>query len=194
MVSCSSGEGSETQKPEFTQVTTSMFVDRSALPDSSAMEYAAPTIGNEPQGKTDPVDPAECGPAYWGPPFSQMGSVGWSTMKPAGTSREGRDIRLFLAVAAERPDMKALLAKCETVRYKNVTTTVAPMDLADLPSWAVATVIKVPGATGAGVIGLYRGLYISESFWQLPEADPSADDKTALVKLFNAQVSKLEAT
>ena len=156
------------------------------------MQFAAPTIGNEPQGKTDPVDPAECGPAYWGPPFSQMGSVAWSTMKSEGTNRHGRDIRLFLAVAAERPDLKALLAKCETVRYQNLTTTVAPMELADLPGWALATSIKVPGATGAGVIGLHRGLYVSESFWQLPEADLSADDKSALVKLFNAQVTKLD--
>ena len=49
-VSCSSavtkpaapGSNEPPQKPEFTQVTTSMFVDRSAVPTSAAMEFTAP--------------------------------------------------------------------------------------------------------------------------------------------------------
>jgi hypothetical protein len=56
-VSCSSAvnkpvapETSEPQpKPELTQVTTSMFVDRSAVPNSSAMEFTAPDISSDMQ-------------------------------------------------------------------------------------------------------------------------------------------------
>ena len=73
-VSCSSGSGKSAsagagetspQKADFTQVTTGMFVDRSALPNSAAMEFTAPTVSKEPQGTTDPVDPPECGPIFW---------------------------------------------------------------------------------------------------------------------------------
>ena len=51
-VSCSSagnksaapGSNETPKKPEFTQVTSSMFVDRSAVPNSAAMEFTAPSI------------------------------------------------------------------------------------------------------------------------------------------------------
>jgi len=205
-VSCSSGAskstppvGNETpQKPEFTQVTTAMFVDQSAFPNSSAMEFTAPTISNDAQGTTDPVDPPECGPIYWGPPFSQIGFVNWSTMRSDGesTNNEGREIKLFLALAAERPDLRALLGKCGTVRYQGVTSiTVAPLPLPGLPSWADSSRITTPGVAGAaaGIVGLYRGLFVSLTFTQLPGGDISPNDTDALVKLFNDQVTKLEA-
>ena len=67
------------------------------------------------------------------------------------------------------------------------------MTLPGLPEWADATRITVGDATGVGVLGLYRGLYISLTFFQLPSGDISADDKRALVQLFNDQVGKLEA-
>lgn len=201
-VSCSSGTDESTsssgngppQKSDFTQVTTEMFVDRSALPNSSAMAFGAPTISKDPQGTTDPVDPPECGPIFWGPPFSQRGSVSWSTLTTDDTSpkKEGKDVRLFLALAAARPDLKALVGKCGTVRYQGTTETIAPLPLPGLPSWADATRISVAGATGVGVLGLYRGLYISLTFTQLPAGDISPDDTHAVVQLFNAEVTKLE--
>jgi hypothetical protein len=205
-VSCSSpvnksaAPGSETPpkpKPEFTQVTSSMFVDRSAVPDSSAMEFTAPTISSDTQGPTDPVDPPECAPIFWGPAHTQAGSVIWSTMKSAGTStnNEGRAFNLFLAVPAERPDLRSLLGKCGTIEYQGGTITVSPLPLPGLPSWAIATRITAQGAdgAGAGIIGLSRGLYVSVAFTQKPGGDLSPNDTDALVKLFNDQVAKLEA-
>jgi hypothetical protein len=203
VVSCSSvatksagPSSSETpQKPDFTQVTTAMFVDRSAFPNSSAMEFKAPTISNDPQGTTDPVDPPECGPIYWGPPFSQQGFVEWSSMRSDGksTNKEGRDIRLALALAAERPDLRALLGKCGTIRYQGVTYTVTPLHLPGLPSWADSSRINTPGVTAAGISGFYRGLLVAVFFTQLPGGDISPNDTDALVNLFNDQVTKLAA-
>jgi hypothetical protein len=67
------------------------------------------------------------------------------------------------------------------------------LSLPGLPSWALATRIIAPGADGAGIIGLCRGLYVSVAFTQKPGGDLSPSDTDALVKLFNDQVAKLEA-
>ena len=201
-VSCSSAgtkptaPGSETPpkpKPEFAQVTSSMFVDRSAVPNSAAMEFRAPSIGSYQPGSGDPVDPPECAPLYWGPNGTQAGSVSWSTMRSAGTNNEGKVFNLFLAVPTERPDFNSLLGKCGTIEYRGVTTTVSPLPLPGLPSWSTAYRITVGGVDGAGIMGLCRGLYVSVVFNQKPGGDLSPNDTNALVKLFNDQVAKLEA-
>ncbi len=62
-----------------------------------------------------------------------------------------------------------------------------------VPSWATPTRIFASGADGAGIIGLCRGLYVSVAFTQKPGGDLSPNDTSALVKLFNDQVAKLEA-
>ena len=128
-VSCSSsgtksaapGSDETPQKPEFTQVTSSMFVDRSAVPNSAAMEFAAPSISSDTPGSHPPVDPPECAPLYWGPDSTQMGSVSWST------NNEGKVFALFLSVPAERPDFRSLLGKCGTIEYQGDTFTVSPL-------------------------------------------------------------------
>ena len=182
-VSCSSAEhksaapgSSETpQKPEFTQVTSSMFVDRSAVPNSAAMEFTAPSIRSYTPGSSDPVDPPECAPLYWGPDSTQAGSVSWSTMRlGTSTNNEGKAFDLFLVVPTERPDLRSLLGKCGTIKYQGATTTVSPLALPGLPSWSTATRVSVRagddarGADGTGIIGLHRGLYVSVAFTQQP--------------------------
>jgi hypothetical protein len=194
-VSCSSavdGSGAPAstatpQKPEFTQVTSSMFVDRSAVPNSAAMEFTAPSISSYPPGSNDPVDPPECAPLFWGPAATQAGSVAWSTMRSAGTStnNDGKYFNLFLIVPTERPELGNLLGKCGTIEFGGVTTTVSPSPLPGLPSSANATRITGQGADGACIIGLCRGLYVSVAFTQKPGGDISQNDTNALVKLFN---------
>jgi hypothetical protein len=202
-VSCSSvasksaapGSSEAPQKPEFTQVTSSMFVDRSAVPNSAAMEFTAPSISSYTTGSNDPVDPPECAPLYWGPDGTQAGSVSWSTMKSLGasTNNERKIFNLFLAVPAERPDFSSLLGKCGTIEYQGHTTTATPLPLPGLPSWSTAYRVTVGGVNGAGIIGLCRGLYVSVVFAQQPGGDLSPNDTNALAKLFNDQVAKLEA-
>jgi hypothetical protein len=183
------------QKPELTQVTSSMFVDRSAVPNNAATEFSAPDISSDMQGPADPVDPPECGPIFWGPTPTQAGSVSWSmlTSTAASTNNDGRYFHLFLTVPAERPDLRSLLGKCGTVKAQGATTRVSALSLPGLPSWALATRVFAPGADGAGIIGLCRGLYVSVAFTQKPGGDLSPSDTDALVKLFNGQVARLEA-
>jgi hypothetical protein len=189
-------EPSPKPKPELTQVTASMFVDRSAVPNSAAMEFTAPDI-SDIQGSNDPVDPPECAPLLWGPETTQAGSVTWSTMRSAGTStnNDGKFFNLFLAVPAQRPDLRSLLGKCGTIEYQGAATSVTLLHLPGLPSSATATRITAQGAdaAGAGIIDLCRGLYVSVVFTQKPGGDISPKDTNALVKLFNDQVAKLEA-
>ena len=73
-VSCSSAE--TPQKSEFTQVTSSMFVDRSAVPNSAAMEFTAPSISSDTQGPTDPVDPPECAAIFGDRPTPKRDPLG----------------------------------------------------------------------------------------------------------------------
>ncbi|MDT5126500.1 MAG: hypothetical protein QOH54_2144 [Mycobacterium sp.] len=202
-VSCSSsvngsvapGSIEAPQKPEFTQVASSMFVDRSAVPNSPATEFTPPSISSYPSGGNDPVDPPECAPLFWGPAATQAGSVAWSTTKSGGTStnNEGKYFNLFLLVPTERPDLRSLLGKCGAIEFQGATATVSPLPLQGLPSWSIATRITGQGADGAGIIGLCRGLYVSVAFTQLAGGDISPNDTNALVKLFNDQVAKLEA-
>lgn len=200
-VSCSSavtkpaasGSNEPPQKPEFTQVTSSMFVDRSAVPNSAAMEFTAPSISSD-IGSNDPVDPPECAPIFWGPAPTQAGTVTWSTTRSPGPSTNLKVFNLFLSVPAERPDLRSLLAKCGTIKFRGVTTTASALPLPGLPSWSVATRITTTiGVDGAGIIGLCRGLYVSVAFTQKPGGDISPNDTNTLVKLFNDQVAKLQA-
>ena len=202
-VSCSSavskspasGDAQTSQKPELTQVNSSMFVDQSAVSTNPAVHFAPPSISSDRQGPNPPVDPPECGPIIWGPVTPQVGFVKWSTTKPAAppVNAVSNDFSLYLGVPAERPDLKSLSSKCDTVRFHGVTTTYSSLAAPELPSWAVASRVTVSGASGAGIIGFCRGLYISASFLQKPGGDISRTDTDTLVRLFNAQVAKLEA-
>ena len=181
-------------------MTVSMLVDRSAVPNSAAMEFTAPSISSYLPGSNDPVDPPECAPIFWGPHPTQAGSVTWSTTKSPGTSTNLKVFNLWLVVPAERPDFRSLLGKCGTIEYQGFTTTESPLPLPGLPSWALATRTTAHGADGAGaeaagaaIIGLYRGLYVSVAFTQKPGGDISPNDTNALVTLFNDQVAKLQA-
>jgi len=157
-------------RPELTQVTTSMFVDRSAVPNSAAMEYTPPDISSDIEETNDPVNPPECAPIFWGPSPTEAGSASWSSTTSSGTSTTLKVFNLFLVLSAERPDFTTLLGKCRTIEYQGLTSTVTPLPLAGLPSWSTPTRIVVPEADGAGIIGLCRGLYVSVAFTQSPAA------------------------
>ena len=173
-------------------MTSSMFVDRSAVPNSAAMEYTPPDISSDMEGTSDPVDPPECAPIFWGPSPTEAGTASWSTTTSPDTSTTLKVFNLALLVSAERPHFATMLGKCRTVKYQGLTSTVEPLPLSGLPSWSTPTRVFAPGADGAGIIGLCRGLYVSVAFTQKPGGDLSPNDTSALVKLFNDQVAKLE--
>ena len=96
-----------------------MFVDRSAVPNSAAMEYTAPEISSDIEGTSDPVDPPECAPIFWGPAPTEAGTASWSTTTSPDTSTTLKVFNLALLVSAERPDFTTLLGKCRTIEYKD---------------------------------------------------------------------------
>src|SRR5262249_45937068 len=93
-VACSSGaHQSATQsetpnKPDLTQVTSSMFVERSAVPASPPMQFVGPNIRVD-TGGNPPVYPSECGPIFNGPAGTQSGEVKWMTATATGGALNG---------------------------------------------------------------------------------------------------------
>ncbi|MGO4443800.1 hypothetical protein AB4Z42_10645 [Mycobacterium sp. 2YAF39] len=187
--------GEAPQKLEFTAVTASMFVDRSAVPNSPATEFTPPSVESVSPEPNEPVDPPECGPLFWGPQATQAGSATWTTSTTSDTSavEELRVFNLFLTVPTERPDLESLVGPCASVEFEEIVTTVEPLNVPGLPSGSLPTRIATEGADGASIIGLCRGLYVSVAFTQKPGGDLSSDDVDALAKLYTAQVAKLEA-
>ena len=181
-------------KPDFTQVTGDMFVPRTALLNGLALAFTPPDVKTDAGVPNDPVTPPECGPFFWGPTPIQSGSVTWSAPKSSAAPDSTRDFKLFLTVPKERTDFASLLGQCQTIEYQGSTVTMTPLPLPGVPPWAVATRTSTELADRAGIIGLYRGLYISVSFTQSPPGELSPDDTNALARLFSEQVAKLDAT
>ncbi|MBP1820096.1 hypothetical protein [Mycobacterium sp. OAE908] len=181
-------------KADLTQVTNSMFVDRSAVPANLPMRFAGPSIRND-TGPNPPVYPSECGPIFSGPADTQSGDVKWATVSATGEAlnADHGGYLLSISVPRERPDLKSLLSRCASIEHEGVTATYSPLPAQGLPDWAVATRVATRGATGADIMGYCRGLYISANFIQRPAADMSPTDTDTLVKLFNEQAAKLEA-
>jgi len=203
-ISCSSpGSESPPPRPDLTQVTESMFVGASAIPDSSAWDFTGAVLnpdGNYPY--TDQADPPECTPLASGLPHGLKGAADW-TMWPTDdpdANMPKQTFTVLIAVPMETPDLQGLrdlLRKCGTFHADELTSTVSPpLQHPGLPDSAVAwrQVSKGPfGSNGTEIVGLSRGLYVEVYTWRTDGADTSPADMDILVNLFNEQVSKLEA-
>jgi hypothetical protein len=211
-VSCSSSanqsapQGSESppQRPDFTQVTESMLLDASAIPDASDWYFTGPLLnsdGNSPSD--DGVDPPECAPLYSGLPHAQKGVVSWVSTVPDSSDLDtpGQTVNLLIAVPIGRPDVRGLrdvLGKCGTFHAGELTSTASPpLQPPGLTDSAVAWRWDTPGpyaSKGVQIVGLSRGLYVEISTYKMNGDEISPTDIDMLVKLFNDQVAKLQAT
>lgn len=211
-----SAEERPSKKPDIKELTGTMLVDRSAFPDVTGGKWisgvnSAGTEGSEASNLK--IDPPECGDLYGdAKAASQTATATLAKLQSGGL----RSLRMRLAITPEHRNIKDYLQKCQTFTQtaeaagRSVTTEirVQPLDAAGVPPWAVgsvmtsssATRIRLPlGVTAATISGYYRGVLVVASSNEIrigAKQDPATvapETADQLVKLFNAQVEKLEA-
>ncbi len=167
-------EAPPSQKPDVTQLTESMLVDRSSFPNIPGSKFVRAINGNRVDVQ---VSPPECWPLAVGYDTPQSGYAG--VVGPGGMD-------VHLTVTSDRPDIQTLLNSCGTVTgsgpaIPSVTWHIKPLDVAGVPGWAGAADMS----GNAAVFGTYRGVFIKST--------SGLDRETDAVKVFNDQVAKLAA-
>ena len=209
------GEEKPSRKPDITNLTSEMLVDRSAFPDSTGGKWISGvnSAGEAPSEMPNlSVDPPECAEFYSSPKTaSQTATATLAKLRPGGL----RSMRVRLALTPDHPNLKAILDKCQSFKQtfesggRSVTTDIqlSPLNADGVPPWAVAavvtssskTTIRLPiSITAATISGYYRGVLVivsSNNVGLRRETDAAEDAANAdeLVKLFNTQIEKLEA-
>lgn len=203
------------RKPDITSLTSNVLVERSVFPDPSGGKWIS-GVNSEGGAASDmpnlTIDPPECADLYGDPKAaSQTATATLAKLQAGGL----HSMRVRLAITPDQHNIKGNLAKCQSFTQtfeasgRTVTTDVRldPLDVAGVPPWAVATVmssssssvIRLPmSVTATTVSGYYRGVLVVASSNDIrlrSKKGASVDVGTAddLVKLFNAQIEKLEA-
>lgn len=208
------GEEKPSRKPDITNLTSDMLVDRASFPDSSGGKWIS-GVDSAGEGPSDmpnlTVDPPECADFYSSPKSAtQTATATLAKLQPGGL----HSMRVRLALTPDRPNLKNILDKCQTFKQtfeaggRSVTTDIQlnPLDADGVPPWAVATVItssskaaiRLPIAITASTIsGYYRGVLVvvtsNDIGLRTEDASDDAANAEELVKLFNTQIEKLEA-
>jgi hypothetical protein len=202
------GGESPPPRPDFTQVTESMFVGESAIPDGAAKNFSGAVLNADGHNPNDDgVDPPECAPIASGPAHGQGGAAQWTKWPTDGSDMPVETVKVLISVPTGRPDLQALrtlLGKCKTLQAAGLSWTASPpLQHPGLPESAVAWRYEQTGVspvigeevhiTGLAIFGLSRGLYVRVSTDHTNGEEISPADIDMLVKLFNDQVAKLQA-
>lgn len=210
-----SREDKPSRKPDITALTSEMLVDRASFPDPSGGKWISgvDSAGDTPSEMPNlTVDPPECADLYSSPSSArQTATATLAKLQPGGL----HSMRVRLALTSEHPNLKKLLDTCQSFKQtfeaggRSVTTDIAltPLEAADVPPWAVATVIssssnaavRLPiSITASTISGFYRGVLVvaTSNDIGLRMNNDGGDDAAhadELVKLFNTQIERLEA-
>ncbi|ORV54102.1 hypothetical protein AWC02_01245 [Mycolicibacter engbaekii] len=208
-------EEKPSRKPDITNLSSEMLVERSAFPDPSGGKWISgvDSAGDTPSDMPNlTVDPPECADFYSSPASAtQTATATLAKFQPGGL----HTMRVRLALTPDHPNLKRFVEKCKTFTQtfeqggRSVTTDIQlePLEADGVPPWAVATVItsaskatvRLPiSITASTISGYYRGVLVvatSNDIGLRPDADDSGDATHAeeLVRLFNTQIEKLEA-
>lgn len=214
----SAGGEKPSKKSDITQLTQDLLVGKSAFPDPggpTTWRSGLSDIGPKRSGPSDlTINPRECANLYGNPQSATQAAA--ATLAGAGPSGM-RMVEVHLAITADKLSLKDFLQKCRTFTASfeapghtiTLETQVDPLDASGVPPWAVGAVMKSSTASTAGipgtmsmaaatVSGYYRGVFVVAAYNALnprPAGGGSIDPDAAnnVVKLFNAQVEKLEA-
>ena len=210
-----SREDKPSRKPDITALTSEMLVDRASFPDPSGGKWISgvDSAGDTPSEMPNlTVDPPECADLYSSPSSArQTATATLAKLQPGGL----HSMRVRLALTSEHPNLKKLLDTCQSFKQtfeaggRSVTTDIAltPLEAADVPPWAVATVISSSSnaavwlsisITASTISGFYRGVLVvaTSNDIGLRMNNDGGDDAAhadELVKLFNTQIERLEA-
>lgn len=208
-------EDKPSRKPDITELTSQMLVERASFPDPSGGKWISGlnSAGEDPSDTPNmTVDPPECADFYSSPSSAtQTATATLAKLQPGGL----HTMRVRLALTPDHPNLKRFVEKCQTFKQtieqggRSVTTDIEmnPLEVDGVPPWAVATVItsannsaiRLPiSITASTISGYYRGVLVvvtSNDVGLGMESDGPVDATHAedLVKLFNTQIEKLEA-
>ncbi len=207
-------EAKPSTKPDITELTPNLLVNRSAFPEISGGKWISGVNGAGGARSDMPnmtIDPPECADLYGdSKAATQTATATLANLQPSGL----HSMRVHLAITQQHRNMKDYLQKCRSFTQTfetsghSVTTDVRldPLDADGVPPWAVATVMSSSSAaarripvsvTAATVSGYYRGVLVVASSNRInlrPKGDAAigAEATDDLVRLFNTQVEKLE--
>ena len=210
-----SAEEKPSGKPDITDLTSEMLLERASFPDPSGGKWISGvnSAGDTPSDMPNlTVDPPECADFYSSPSSAtQTATATLAKLQPGGL----HTMRVRLALTPDHPNLKRYVEKCQTFTQtfeqggRSVSTDIQldPLEADGVPPWAVATVITSAGKaagrlpisiTASTISGYYRGVLVvatSNEIGLRMENDGSDDAAHAadLVKLFNTQIEKLEA-
>jgi hypothetical protein len=211
----SGGEAKASAKPDITQLTRDLLVDKSAFPDFDGGKRSSGLGTEKAPGNVElSIEPPECADLYGqSKRATQTAYATVSKLGPGGL----RSMEVHLAITREQPNLKDDVDKCQSFTVSSeiaghtvtVETQLNRLDAADVPRWAIATEMKsssspLPGiplslsVTTDLISGYYRGVLVVASYHQFNRRAQRSDSSGPqavedLVKLFNAQVEKLEA-
>jgi hypothetical protein len=209
------GETKVSAKPDITQLTRDLLVDKSAFPEFDGGKRSSGLGTGKGSGMSNlSIDPQECADLYG---YSKSATqAAYATVSKLG--RGGlRSMEVHLAITPDQPNLKDDLEKCRSFtvsseiagRTMTVETQLDPLEAPGAPPWAVATEMKSSSSPLAGIpislsvttdsiSGYYRGVLVVTGYHQFNRRTEDSDTVGSdavndLVKLFNAQVEKLEA-
>ncbi|ORX00113.1 hypothetical protein [Mycolicibacillus trivialis] len=221
IVAARSGGGQKpSAKSDLTTLSKDLLVDRSVFPDVADGEWRDYlNDGDDDEDETMPgditVSPQECADLLGGPATATQRAA--ARLSSRG-SQGMRSVGVNLVLGGGQRDVHDYLDKCHSFtistslpgldKSMDMDGEVTPLDVSGIPSWAVGyrttTSSSVPGIPfstamdASAISGYYRGVLVEASSEQIVSG--KSDSTTAepaqlddLVRLFNAQVDKLEA-
>lgn len=203
------------RKPDITALTPDLLVDRSVFPEITGGKWRSGVdkgTGGEPSMSNLTIEPPECGDFFGDSARAEQTAVATLSELRAGRLRS---IGVHLFITRERLSVQDYLKNCRSftqsfrIPGRAVTTDVQlePFHAEGVPPWAAAATmtssssatLRVPvGVTATMIFGYRRGVLVIASNNEVnlrPKDNTTADTGVTgdLVKLFNAQVEKLEA-
>ena len=202
-------------KPDITTLTSDMLVSRDQFPDPTGKKWISGVNNpddNGPDTSKLMVDPPECAVFYLIPKnATQTATATLAKLEAGGLN----STRVRLVITPDRPNLKTLMDKCRTfeqsikARGGTVTNqmTLAPVQAAGIPPWAVATTVTFGREDGqrlpmtiatTTILGYYRGVLVMATTHQIAlmrgaSVMRDTSNMDDLVKLFTTQVEKLAA-
>lgn len=171
-------------KPDISQITEAMLVDRSSFPDHDGASWQRGVLSPARLSKGAST-PVECSAVLAGlPSATQAGNASLS-------ARNDVIAVVTIELPQQKPDVKGVAHDC--ARFQPFPAKMQPwtthsVNLAGLPAWAIALELDSDrGDVGLIAMGVYRGVFIHA------EVLAGMATSRAVSKLFNAEVAKLQA-
>lgn len=208
--------GNHSAKADITELTRDLLVDKSAFPDVGDAKRSS-GVGSPSKTSGSPdlsIDPQECAEFYGdSKSTTQTAYATMSTLDRTGP----HSLEVRLSLSPQRLELADYLTRCRSFtaslklggRAVTFEASLAPLQVSGVPPWALATVMKSSGKpfrgipltislTSGTISGYYRGVLVvarSTQFNPRGQAGDPLDSEATndLVRLFNAEVDKLEA-